>query len=191
MKLRPEIQLPPPAEDDPVAIAVRAYARRVNPAKPRMRKRRIDPLKASNIVLVFDTETNLNAAQHLRFGTYQVYVDNRLDEAGLFFDHKTVSRHDQRTLQRYADRHDLKCQTLDNFIELVIYGIGYDLGAAIVGFNLPFDISRVARGHSTAKTPSMAGAYQAVITSSSQRSTTAWARYDPNIQSGQPLPPLW
>ena len=159
MKLRPEFQLPLPAEDDPTAIAVRAYARRVKPARPRSRKRGIRVIAPSNIVLVFDTETNLDAAQHLRFGTYQVYVGDKLDEQGLFYDPNTLSQRDQRMLWRYADRRSVKCRTLDDFIEVIFYGVGYDLGATIVGFNLPFDLSRVARGHSAAKSPSMAGGF--------------------------------
>jgi hypothetical protein len=152
---------PPPAVDDPVAIAVRAYVQKAKKATPQTRKRRYgaDGLKPSNFVLVFDTETNLDAAQHLRFATYQVRVDGRLDEEGLFFDPVTASKRDQRTLRRYAERNGLQCRTLSEFVDSVFYGIAYDLGATIVGFNLPFDISRIAKGHSTAKTRMMRGGF--------------------------------
>jgi hypothetical protein len=152
---------PAPAEDDPVAIAVRAYVQKAKRAKSQRSKRRYDAgaLKPSNVVLAFDTETYLDAAQHLRFGTYQVRVDGRLDEEGLFFDPVTASERDQRTLDRFAANHGLRCRTLSEFIDSVFYGIAYDLGATIVGFNLPFDISRIARGHSTAKTRTMKGGF--------------------------------
>ncbi len=171
MKLRQKYSPPDSAEDDPTAIAVRAYARRVKASKPRARKRRIDPLKPSSLVLVFDTETYLNEAQHLRFGTYQVYENDKLDgqEQGLFYDLNTIAKRDLHVLQRYAERKGLKCRTLNDFVELVFYGIGYDLGATIVGLNLPFDISRVARGHSTAKTPSMAGGFSFALSSDPRR----------------------
>ena len=105
MKANPKIVAPLSAEDNPVAIAVRAYVQSVEKSKPKPRKRRnrVDKLEASNVVLVFDTETNLDAAQHIRFATYQVRVDGRLDEEGLFFDHKTLSKRDRRILSRYAD----------------------------------------------------------------------------------------
>jgi hypothetical protein len=53
--------LPLPADDDPVAIAVRAYVERAKKAKPQKRERLYyaDGLKPSNVVLVFDTETYL------------------------------------------------------------------------------------------------------------------------------------
>ena len=57
-------------------------------------------------------------------------------------------------LQRYAERNGLKCRTLDDFIESVFYSIGYDMGGTIVGLNLPFDISRIARGQGPRKTAS-------------------------------------
>jgi hypothetical protein len=154
-----ELSLPSPAEDDPTSIAVRAFVRRVKQGKPRPRKRGTGQLKPSNIVLVFDTETNLDEAQHLRFGTYQVYDADKLDEQGLFYDPSTISKRDLKVLQCYASSNGIKCLTLEDFIETVFYRIGYDLGATIVGFNLPFDISRIARGHSTAKSRSMAGGF--------------------------------
>jgi len=157
------------AEDDPVAIAVRAYVRRVQTAKIRRPRTRRNTVKPSNVVLVFDTETDLDEAQHLRFGTYQVYVDDRLDEQGLFYDPHTTSKRELWVLHRYATRSGLKCLALEDFIEKVFYGIGYDLGSTIVGFNLPFDISRIAWRHSTAKTPSMAGGFSFALSHDSRR----------------------
>ncbi len=166
MKTKPEtVAPPPPAEDDPIAIAVRAYVQQVNKPEPKSRKRRdhVDGLEPSNIVVIFDTETCLDAAQHLRFGTYQVRIDGKLDEEGLFFDHKTLSKRDQRVLDRYAARHGLKYRTLNDFIDLIFFGIAFDLGATTVGFNLPFDISRIARGHGAAKSQSMKGGFSFLL----------------------------
>jgi hypothetical protein len=170
MNSRPEESLPPSAEDDPTSIAVRAFLRRAKAAKPRTRRpRTAGQIKPSNVVLVFDTETDLDEAQQLRFGTYQVYVDNKLDEQGLFYDPNTIPKRDLRVLHRYATRNDLRCRALEDFVARIFYGIGYDLGATIVGFNLPFDISRIACGHSTAKTPSMAGGFSFALSHDSRR----------------------
>lgn len=169
MKLRPGYSLPAPAEDDPTAIAVRAYVRLVKGGTPRKRGVRRTALRPSNVVLVFDTETDLDEAQHVRFGTYQVYIDSKLDEQGLFYNPHTISKRDLRVLHRYATRNGLKCLVLEDFIEKIFYGIGYDLGATIVGFNLPFDISRIAWHHSTAKTPSMAGGFSFALSRDSRR----------------------
>ena len=40
----------------------------------------------SEWTLVFDTETNTDAAQALRFGVYHLYNGDQLDEAGIFID---------------------------------------------------------------------------------------------------------
>ena len=37
------------------------------------------------------------------------------------------------------------------FIDEIFFGIGYDLRATIVGFNLPFDLSRLAIRHGSAR----------------------------------------
>jgi hypothetical protein len=169
MKLQEGNSLPTQAVDDPTAIAVRAYVRLAKPGTPRKRGDRRAALKPSNVVLVFDTETDLDEAQHLRFGTYQVYVGNKIDEAGLFYDPHTISKRDLYLLHRHAADNDLKCRALEDFIEKVFYGIGYDLGATIVGFNLPFDISRIAWHHSTAKTPSMADGFSFALSHDSRR----------------------
>jgi len=169
MKVGPGYLLPASAEDDPTAIAVRAYVRLARAAPPRARKARRGGVKPSNVVLVFDTETDLDEAQHIRFGTYQTYVNGQLDEQGLFYDPQTISKRDLRVLHRYATRNGLKCLVLEDFIAKVFYGIGYDLGATIVGFNLPFDISRIAWHHSTAKTPSMAEGFSFALSHDSRR----------------------
>lgn len=169
MKLQEGYSLPMQAVDDPTAIAVRAYVRRANGGNSMTRRAQRIGLKPSNIVLVFDTETDLDEAQHIRFGTYQVYVDDKLDEQGLFYDRYTISKRDLRVLLRYAARNGLKCRDLEDFIDKVFYGVGYDLGATIVGFNLPFDISRIAWHHSTAKTPSMAGGFSFALSHDSRR----------------------
>lgn len=170
--MTPELHysLPEPAEDDPTAIAVRAYARPAKAEKARRRHFRARaPILPSDTVLVFDTETELNEAQHVRFGTYQVYVRDKLDEQGLFYDPQTISKRDLQVLHRYALRNDLRCYPLETFIDEIFYDIGYDLDAAIVGFNLPFDISRIAWNHSTAKTPSMAGGFSFALSRDNRR----------------------
>jgi hypothetical protein len=158
-------------EGDPSTIAVRAYVEQVRKpaAKIRNRRKPTERLPASPLTLIFDTETNLDAAQHLRFATYQVRDGTKLDEEGLFYDPGTLSKRDSRMLERYARAHILKLRTLEDFIELVFYGIAYDLGAMIVGFNLPFDISRIAHAHSTAKTRSMRGGFSFALSKDPRR----------------------
>ncbi len=45
----------------------------------------------------------------------------------------------------------MKALTRAQFVEDVFYGFGYDLRATIIGFNLPFDLSRLAVAHGPAR----------------------------------------
>jgi hypothetical protein len=172
MKSHSEIIKPPPsAEDDPTTIAVRAYIEREpkpTTAKSNFRFRPA-PLEPSALTLTFDTETHVDAAQHLRFGTYQMRDGDSLDEEGLFFDDTTLPNSDQGNLRQYGAKHELIVRPLDDFIASIFYGFAYDLGATIVGFNLPFDISRIALGHSPAKSHFMKGGFSFVLTDDPRR----------------------
>ena len=145
----------------PSAIAVRAHIRRVDAGfkKDRSRKNELEPIDSSDdYVLVIDTETTTDPAQALRFGIYQLRKGAEIDEKGIFFD-EALSQADQAVLRNYAAEHDFGVLTLPEFVENVFFGIAYDLGAIIVGFNLPFDLSRLAFAHSPARSKSMRGGF--------------------------------
>jgi len=134
-------------------IAVRAYVSKVDqkpqsPIKKTSNRKRPVP---SEWVLVFDTETSTNAAQKLRFGTYQVRKSSDLLETGIFYDSETLNKAEQATLSEYAAKHQLTMMTAQEFIEDTFYRVGYKYRASIVGFNLPFDISRLAIDHAPAR----------------------------------------
>src|SRR5262249_42039379 len=58
---------------------------------------------------------------------------------------------DIKTIRRYAREHGLGLLTVGEFVERIFYEVGYDRRGTIVGFNLPFDISRLAIDHKTAR----------------------------------------
>lgn len=145
-------------------IAVRAYAHRsmISQKRPASYKRR--PLaQASEWTLVFDTETQTDISQQLRVGAYRVYRDNELQEAGLFFNPLSLSAEEQRLVESYAADRWLRVLNAENFIGDVFYGIGYDLRASIVGFNLPFDLSRLAIDHDSARGNSFRGGFSFLL----------------------------
>lgn len=140
-------------------IAVRAYVRKTEtalpagkPAGPPKKPARRNNPNPSEWVLVFDTETTIDASQKLRFGAYQVRKGGKLSESGFFYDPDILSTAELNTLREYAETHHLVLLDVSEFIENVFYGIGYKYRASIVGFNLPFDISRLAIGHAPART---------------------------------------
>lgn len=140
-------------KEEHLPIAVRAYVckaeqRPQTPLKKGKRKKRPSP---SEWALIFDTETTTDAAQKLRFGTYQVRKYAELIEAGIFYDPETLSEEEQAILNEYAVKHLLVMMTAQEFVENIFYGVGYQYRASIVGFNLPFDISRLAIDHAPAR----------------------------------------
>ena len=153
----------PPDITDHLPIALRAYAKPkavgaiTELSAKEKTKRKSDKLNASPWVIVFDTETTTAADQALRFGIYQVRNGGQLHEAGIFYDAFAVSATELDVVVRHAQANGLKLVTLDEFVDLILYKIGYQLRAAIVGFNLPFDISRIAIGHGSARTEMRGG----------------------------------
>jgi hypothetical protein len=150
-----------PAVMDHLPIALRAYAgpqfsevRQPVKSKP---KRKASKVPASPWAVIFDTETTTDAGQAMRFGTYQVRKACELHEAGIFFDPEGVTPDELELLRAYVAAHGLELLTRDQFADQVFYRIGYLCRAAIIGFNLPFDISRIAIAHNSARTEMRGG----------------------------------
>lgn len=135
----------------PDAIAVRAYTEKTG-KPPVGRKRQNTGLdEPSAYTLVFDTETTIDAGQALRVGAYQVRKGEVLAEEGLFYLPDTLTSAEIATLTAYCARHALKLRTLRDFNEHVFLEIAYHGQGLITGFNLPFDISRIAIRHAPAR----------------------------------------
>jgi hypothetical protein len=160
-----------PLTNDRLVISLRAYAESSSSASARNngkgqeahgRKATRPFPRPSDWVLVFDTETSTDAGQSLRIGSYQVREGDRLHEVGLFYEPAALSVAESATLADFSVARDLRLITREEFVERIFYGIGYELRATIVGFNLPFDLSRfggcrsystVLVGHSTCGLP--------------------------------------
>jgi hypothetical protein len=132
-------------EPVPVATAIRAW---VEPHKPghRTRKPRLVPWRPQRYgerVLVFDTETTIDAAQRLLFGFFRLYEKDRLICEGLIvadvLDHESMA-----AISEYSARCCVPIYSRERFVEDVFYPEVYVLGTLCVGFNLPFDLARIA-----------------------------------------------
>ncbi|CAM3293805.1 DNA-directed DNA polymerase [Sphingomonas antarctica] len=146
-----------PPITDSLPVSLRAYAAPTfqtlpDASKPQA-KRHAAPSPASNWTLIFDCETTTHPGQALRFGAYQFRNGDELDEAGLFYDPDGVTADELKVLRDHATRHGLELRTRASFIDDVFFARAYQLRATIVGFNLPFDISRLAFRHATLRTP--------------------------------------
>jgi len=134
-------------------IAVRAYAAKAPRKKTGGQQwwRSGVEVKPSNFSLTFDTETTVDAAQQLRVGAYQFRERTSLLEEGFFYDPESLSAAELATLRRYATECECVLRTRSEFIDDVFFGLAFQRNAAFVGFNLPFDISRIAEGHDSAR----------------------------------------
>ena len=146
-----------PPISDHLPLALRAYAgpqfrEKPDPGKLTAKRNNL-PLSASEWTLIFDCETMSDPGQALRFGTYQLRHGKMLDEAGIFYDPDGVTDDELETLHRYAVANGLELRTRESFVDEIFYARAWQWRATIVGFNLPFDISRLAIGHATARTP--------------------------------------
>lgn len=101
-------------------------------------------------VLVFDTETTTDFTQRLLFGAFRNYVQGELLEEGLFLG-DNVNESEGAVARAYAGAHGLNVYTRAEFVENVFYPEVYVQGSLCVGFNLPFDLSRIALQANPAK----------------------------------------
>lgn len=108
------------------------------------------------LMLVLDTETATDVGQGLLFGCARLYRIDRqglhLVEESLFYadDLPEIDPVGYRRLIAYATRRGVKkVRTRREFVEQVLWPVGYEARAWIVGFNLPFDLSRLAVSYST------------------------------------------
>ncbi len=142
---------------DHLPIQVRAFTRK--PTSGTKRAQRIRNKQPSRYDLVFDTETKIDVSQSLRVGAYQVRDCGNVIEAGFFYRADALTGREPETLAAYCMRRGLKCLPLKQFVDEVFYLYGYRLRGNIIGFNLPFDLSRLALSWDSARNDRMRGGY--------------------------------
>ncbi|HUN77258.1 MAG TPA: hypothetical protein VMU40_22300 [Steroidobacteraceae bacterium] len=131
-------------------IAVRAYSER--PGRDPLGSRPPTPDdEPSEWTLVFDCETTVDAVQRLRFGFFQVRRGEKQDREGIFYDAAAVTTTELTILKAYARCQGLELMPVEDFRVKIFLKYGYVGQGTIVGFNLPFDISRIAVGHGSAR----------------------------------------
>jgi hypothetical protein len=108
-------------------------------------------LGPSDWTLTIDTETTVDMAQSVRVGTYQIRYRDRRREAGIFYEPEALTNQERETLVGYAAKHGFKSMTLPQFIRDVFLGYAWKRRGLVIGFNLPFDLSRIAIAHSPAR----------------------------------------
>jgi hypothetical protein len=105
---------------------------------------------APDIVAVIDTETTNDTRLSLKFGSFGIWIAGRLHRFIIFYS-DSLSRSDVQVLRTFASKQVESVRTevmpLSRFVDEVFYPVVYDDHARLVGFNLPFDISRLTRDY--------------------------------------------
>lgn len=179
-----------------LTVAVRAHAPRTqqkaktarrsrqNGARTKRKSRTSD--RWPRYVLAIDTETTADVNQNLQIGCYELsyWEDNgirRIPQMGLFYaddlpelDPKgfaTIERYYKQ--HRYADSWELRLMSREQFVTDVFYPIAYKARGLVVGFNLPFDLSRIAVGWSAARSRRFLGGFSFKLTEYTSPTTGA------------------
>jgi len=95
-----------------------------------------------HLTLVLDTETTTDTKQELRFGVARVYAFGNLTRTAVFFE--KVTDGERETISRYAEERGFDVMGREDFVKSVFLPLALDQRAVVVGFNLPFDLSRLA-----------------------------------------------
>lgn len=129
-------------------VAVRAYTvPKLADFKPK--KGLISKFKPER-ELFWDTETTTDLYQNLKIGYFEIYQNGKLEHAGLFYDPKIVKNKEKKILEEHSKQLQIKIYTLEEFRQIFLYEV-YDLQTLCVGFNLPFDLTRIAIKSSNAR----------------------------------------
>ena len=97
---------------------------------------------------MFDTETRTDTAQRLTFGSYRFFSED--GELEKLFRIADLPKEDREVLQRYANKQGVGLQALRDFLD-DLYRAAYKGRCLLVGFNLPFDLSRIAYDYAPAR----------------------------------------
>jgi hypothetical protein len=128
----------PPTEEFPVFLRVVE-----EPVKPREKTDWQDNGRPNDrFTLVLDTETTTDTRQELRFGIAQLYANGRLTRTLVFTGE--VSSKEREAISRWAAEHGGTVLPVQEFVSREFLPLALDQRAVAVGFNLPFDLARIA-----------------------------------------------
>ena len=138
------------------ALAVARNKNNKHAGRPKRNAPEIDYCKWPELALVFDTETRITADQSLIFGIYRLCTlvndGYTVTEEGVFYADDLPTK-DRKVLENYlrtavSDVASFPPQfplySRSDFMKRVFWPAIKHKGALVVGFNLPFDLSRLA-----------------------------------------------
>jgi hypothetical protein len=106
-----------------------------------------EKIVAPDIVAVIDTETTNDTFLNFKFGSFGIWVAGRLHRFIIFYSDNLLGSEVQ-VLRAFGGKQiesvRREVMPLSRFVDEVFYPVVYDGHARLAGFNLPFDLSRLA-----------------------------------------------
>jgi hypothetical protein len=93
-------------------------------------------------VFTTDTETTADENLNLMFGSFMVHENYIFLYGGLFWDHRHVTEKEYEILKKYAEKHNMRLFSLEEFIKIFYLEV-YERKALYIGYNINFDLSRI------------------------------------------------
>jgi len=127
-------------------IALRAFVAQKN--KENYSRISRTPTSYDDVVAVIDTETTADEDLTLKFGSFGIWIGGKLHRFILFYS-ETLSKKELATLRKHVqgltvDNVKVELLPLKQFIDKIFYRTVFDDQSLLVGFNLSFDLSRLA-----------------------------------------------
>jgi hypothetical protein len=154
---------------DPLKLAIRVYP---EPPSDDRKREKLRYWRRPHQMFCFDAECKTDTIQTLTFGSYRYFEHGICLEEGLVFG-DDLPRADRAKLETYVKTHaaatdwrcgvpELRLLSRRDFLEK-LYDAGFDTRGLIVGFNLPFDLSRLAVDFGNAKDKRFAGGFSLAL----------------------------
>ena len=114
-----------------------------------------------NVRLIFDTETTTDRYQNLTFGSclIQTKISTGIKEEWYLF-YGNIPEEKIRIIEEYGKKHNVNVMPVREFVDNVFFPYAYKMRCEVIGFNLPFDISRLVMSYGTARKSDDAFSFQ-------------------------------
>jgi hypothetical protein len=114
-----------------------------------------------NFQLIFDTETTTDQNQNLLFGSclIRIKISSGFKEEWYLF-YGNIPEDKKEIIEDYGKEHNIKVMSVRDFIHGIFYPYAYRMKAEVIGFNLPFDLSRLSIHYGISRDPSDAFSFK-------------------------------
>jgi hypothetical protein len=105
-----------------------------------------------NIRMYIDTETTTDSYQNLTFGSclIQKQTSSGVKEEWYLF-YGDIREDKINLIKQYSGEHNITVMPVREFVDNVFYPYAYQMRCEVIGFNLPFDLSRLAIDYGIAR----------------------------------------